>query len=178
MNSKIKTMTLIAIFSAITCILAPFSLPIGPVPISLTNLVLYFSVYIIGTKKASISFIIYLLLGLIGLPVFSGFSSGPAKLLGPTGGYLIGFILLIIFSGIFIDRFYQKWYLCFLGMFIGTALCYTLGTIWLAFIAHMNFKAALFAGVIPFIPGDLIKIIIALICAPIIKKTLIKANVI
>ena len=173
---SIKTMALIAIFSAITCILAPFSLPIGPVPISLTNLVIYFSLYVIGTWKGTASYVIYLLIGLVGLPVFSGFTGGPGKLFGPTGGYLIGFIPLAIIAGIFIDKFYSKWYLCLVGMILGTVVCYAFGTAWLAYEAHMNFKAALWAGVIPFIPGDLIKMILAMIAGPILKKALNKAG--
>ena len=173
---SIKTMALIAIFSAITCILAPLSIPIGLVPISLTNLVIYFSLYILGTWKGTASYIIYLLIGLVGLPVFSGFTSGPGKLFGPTGGYLIGFISLAIISGIFIEKFYPKWYMCLVGMILGTAVCYIFGTAWLAYEAHMNFKAALWAGVIPFIPGDLIKMVLAMIAGPVLKKALNKAG--
>ena len=173
---SIKTMALIAIFSAITCILAPLSIPIGLVPISLTNLVIYFSLYILGTWKGTASYIIYLLIGLVGLPVFSGFTSGPGKLFGPTGGYLIGFIPLTIIAGIFIEKFYSKWYLCLIGMILGTAVCYAFGTAWLAYEAHMDFKTALWAGVIPFIPGDLIKMVLAMITGPVLKKALNKAG--
>ena len=80
-------MTVTALMTAITCILGPFSLPIpiSPVPISLTNLVIYFMAYILGAKKALWACALYLLLGAVGLPVFSGFSGGLGKLLGPTG---------------------------------------------------------------------------------------------
>ena len=76
-----KQMTLIALMTALTCILGPLSIPLpfSPVPISFTNLVLYFSVFVLGTKFSTISYIVYLLIGLVGLPVFSGFSGGPAK---------------------------------------------------------------------------------------------------
>lgn len=77
--------------TAVTCILGPLSVPIGPVPISLTNLAIYFTVILLGWKKGTVSYVIYLLIGLVGVPVFSSFSAGPAKLFGPTGGYLIGF---------------------------------------------------------------------------------------
>ena len=89
-----KQMTLIALMTALTCILGPLSIPLpfSPVPISFTNLVLYFSVFVLGTKFSTISYIVYLLIGLVGLPVFSGFSGGPAKVAGPTGGYLVGFV--------------------------------------------------------------------------------------
>ena len=85
--------TVTALMTAVTCILAPLSIPIGPVPISLTNLAIYISLYLLGWKRGTISYLIYLLIGLVGIPVFSGFTGGPAKLAGPTGGYIIGFIV-------------------------------------------------------------------------------------
>ena len=102
-----RSMVLTALITAVTCILAPLSIPIpfSPVPITLTNLVIGFSIYLLGWKKATLSYIIYLLLGLAGLPVFSGFSGGFAKFAGPTGGYLIGFIFLTIIGGLIIDHF-------------------------------------------------------------------------
>ena len=107
-KGKIKTATLalIGLMAAITCIMGPFSIPLpfNLVPISLTNLVIYFTMYILGMKKGTISYCIYLLIGLVGLPVFSAFTGGPGKLLGPTGGYLIGFIFLALISGFFIDK--------------------------------------------------------------------------
>ena len=91
-RTKTYEITMTALMAAVTCILAPLSIPIGPVPISFTNLAIYLSLYLLGWKKGTISYLIYLLLGLVGLPVFSGFTGGPAKLAGPTGGYIIGFI--------------------------------------------------------------------------------------
>ena len=93
-RSKTYEITITALMTAVTCILAPMSIPIGPVPISFTNLAIYLSLYLLGWKKGTISYLIYLLIGLVGLPVFSGFTGGPAKLAGPTGGYIIGFIVL------------------------------------------------------------------------------------
>ncbi|MCD8045325.1 MAG: biotin transporter BioY [Clostridiales bacterium] len=172
----IYEIAMIAVITAVTCILAPLSIPIGPVPISLTSMVIYFSLYILGWKKATISCIIYLLIGLAGVPVFSGFTSGPAKLFGTTGGYLIGFIPMALIAGIFIEKFYGKWYLCLLGMILGTIVCYALGTAWLAVQANMGLKAALMAGVIPFIIGDLIKMILAMKIGPLIRKRLASAK--
>ena len=175
---KITTqqMALVAIMTALTCILAPFSLPIGPVPISLTNLVIYFSLYLLGWKFGTLSYVIYLLIGLVGVPVFSGFTAGPAKLFGPTGGYLIGFIPMAIIAGIVIDKYTEKWLLCLLAMIIGTIVCYALGTTWLAYEAKMDMMAALWAGVIPFIPGDLIKMALAILIAPKIRAQVCRAR--
>lgn len=102
-------MAVTALMTAVTCILAPLSIPIGPVPISLTNFAIYLALYLLDWKKGTVSYIIYLLLGLVGLPVFSGFTGGLGKLAGPTGGYIIGFIPMAIIAGIVIDKFSQRW---------------------------------------------------------------------
>jgi biotin transport system substrate-specific component len=167
-----KSIALIALMTAVTCVLAPLSLPIGPVPISLTNLAIYLALYILGMKKGTISYIVYLFIGLVGVPVFSGFTGGPAKLIGPTGGYLIGFVFMAMIAGIFIDKFKGKMVPSMVGMILGTLVCYGFGTAWLAYQGQMNFKAALLAGVIPFIPGDLIKMVLAAVFGPQIIKRL------
>lgn len=171
-NFTARRMAMTAVITAVTCILAPLSIPIGPIPISLTNLVIYFGLYVLGRKNGCISYLIYLLIGLVGLPVFSGFTGGPGKLFGPTGGYLIGFIAMAFLAGTVIDRFYSKWYLCLLGMILGTVVCYGFGSAWLAYQAGIPFRAALLTGVLPFIPGDLIKMILALIIGPKLRKQL------
>ena len=173
---SVRQLAVIGVMTAVTCILAPFSIPIGPVPISLTNLAIYFSLYVLGMKKGTISYLVYLLIGFIGVPVFSGFTSGPEKLFGPTGGYLIGFIPMAVLAGILIDKFSSSRIISFLGMAAGTVICYGIGTAWLAWQAHLDWKAALFAGVIPFIPGDVIKIALAAIAGPEIRKQLIRAG--
>ena len=73
---SVKTIAVIGVLTAVTCILAPLSIPIGDVPISLTNLVIYFGLYILGTRRETVSYIVYLLIGLVGVPVFSGFTAG------------------------------------------------------------------------------------------------------
>ena len=175
-GTKTYQMASIGLMSALICILGPLSIPIGMVPVAFTNLAIYITLYTLGGKKGILSTIIYLLVGLAGLPVFSGFSGGPAKLLGPTGGYLIGYIFMAIISGYFIDRFYSKNFFSILGMIIGTGVLYIFGTGWLAFQANMPARAALAAGVIPFIGGDLVKIIISAYIGPKIRNHLIKAN--
>ena len=163
--------TVTALMTAVTCILAPLSIPIGPVPISLTNLAIYISLYLLGWKRGTISYPIYLLIGLVGIPVFSGFTGGPAKLAGPTGGYIIGFIAMAIIAGLVIDHFHQPW-LQLIGMIVGTIICYVLGTAWFCFEAKSTVSGALSICVFPFIPGDLIKMIIAMLIGPAIKKRL------
>ena len=162
-----------ALMTAVLCILAPMSIPIpvSPVPISLTNLVLYFGLFLLPWKQMFLSYVVYMLLGICGLPVFSGFSGGVGKLLGPTGGYLIGFIFLAAIAGFFVEKFPAKIYMHVVGMIIGMAICYIFGTAWLAGQLGMSFVAALGVGVIPYLPGDTAKIIIAIIAGPQIRKT-------
>lgn len=173
---NVYQMASVGVMAAIICILGPISIPIGVVPISFTNLAIYVALYTIGMKKGTISYIIYLLIGFIGVPVFSGYAGGPLKLVGPTGGYLIGFIFMALIAGFFIDTFFEKWYLCITGMVLGTAVCYVLGTVWLSYQANISVGAGLALGVIPFIPGDLAKILMAAFIGPQIRKRLIQAN--
>lgn len=107
---KTKDMVIIGLMAAIICVMGPLSirLPFTLVPISLTNLAIYFILYVAGTRRTVISYLIYLLIGMCGVPVFSNFSSGVQKLAGPTGGYLVGFIFMAMVSGFFIDRWYNK----------------------------------------------------------------------
>ena len=177
-KSSPRRLVLIAMMTAITCILAPLSIPIpvSPVPISLTNLVLLISVYILGWKDASISFIIYLLLGLAGLPVFSGFSGRLGKIAGPTGGYLAGFIFMTVIAGLAVDIFSGKRLPAVIGMALGTAVAYAFGTAWLAIQMDLTFISALSIGVLPYLAGDTLKIILAVIAGPMLKKRLRPLN--
>ena len=175
-NMNIRQIAIIGVITAVICILGPLSIPIGVVPISFTNLAIYFALYTLGMRKGTLSYIVYMLIGLVGIPVFSGFSGGLPKLVGPTGGYIIGFIFMAIIGGWFINKFWNKWYLSLIGMVVGTAVCYLFGTVWLAYQAHMSLGAAFSAGVIPFIPGDMVKILIAAFVGPQIRRGLIKAN--
>lgn len=163
-------LTATALMAAVLCALASMSITIGIVPISLATFVIYLDAYILGSRMATVSTFIYLLLGLVGLPVYSGFSSGPAKLFGPTGGYLFGYLFLAFISGWFIERFPKNKILHIVGMVIATAVLYTLGTCWLAFQAHMDARTALMAGVIPFLLGDAIKIVVNVIVGPALRK--------
>ena len=178
-KKKISTrqMTIIALMTAVTCILGPLSilLPFSPVPISFTNLAIYFSVFVLGTYSATVSYLVYLLIGMVGLPVFSGFSGGFGKLAGPTGGYLVGFIFMALIAGFFVDRFQGNRVMQAVGMILGTVVAYIFGTAWLCVQANLSFGAGLAAGVIPYVPGDLIKIAAALVVGPVLRKAVRRA---
>lgn len=169
-NQKIRTkqMVLIALMTAVTCVLGPLSIPLpfSPVPLSLTNFAIFLAIFVLGMKNGTISFIIYLLLGAVGVPVFSSFRGGLQVLAGPTGGYLIGFIFLALIMGFALDHFDRKLVPTIIGMIIGMVVCYTFGTVWLAKLLSLSFKEGLMMGVIPYLAGDVAKIIIAAIVGP------------
>lgn len=166
--SRTKFLTLTGLMTAVICIVGPLSLPlpVSPVPVTLTNFAIYIAVYVLGPKAGTVSCLIYLCLGAAGLPVFSAFSGGIGKLAGPTGGYLIGFLFLALIQGILMLRFPGKNAAAVTGMILGTAVCYLFGTVWLAGQMHLTFRAALAAGVIPYLPGDAAKIIFAALAGP------------
>jgi biotin transport system substrate-specific component len=170
-------MTAIAIMTAVICVVAPLSIPVGPVPISLATLVIFFSALLLGWKSATISCGLYILLGAVGLPVFSGFEGGMQKLAGPTGGYLLAYILLAAICGIAAERWNGKRIPYAIAMICGCIILYAVGTFWLAMYTGISLKPALLMGVIPFLPGDAIKIAIAVLAGFPLKKALNKAGV-
>lgn len=174
-KNKVYPLAMTAVMAAVICVLGPISIPIGPVPISFTNLAIYLSLYILGWKRGTLSYLIYVLIGMVGMPVFSGYAGGFGKLFGPTGGYIIGFIPMALIAGWGIDR-YQNRAVQMAGMMVGTAVCYAFGTAWFCIQAGYAVGAALGLCVFPFIPGDLIKMAVALSVGPMIRSRLGKAN--
>lgn len=175
---RLREAALTGLMAAVLCIMAPLAVPIplSPVPLSMTNLVLYLILYILGTRIACISYLVYLLIGLLGLPVFSGFTGGAGKLAGPTGGYLLGFLFMILISGWFIDRWHERLGVCIAAMLLGMALCYLFGTLWLAWQAGMSFAGAWAVGVLPFLLGDVLKILLAAFGGRQLRKRLQRAG--
>ena len=157
---KLRDLTLTAVFAALLCVISPFSIPIGPVGITLATFGIYLAGAVLGWKKAGAAAAVYLLLGLIGLPVFSGFMGGFQRLAGPTGGYLLGYIPTAAITGLFAEKSRKKIALP-AGMIIGTAVLYAFGTAWFCAMSGTSIIPALSACVLPFLPGDAVKIICA-----------------
>ncbi len=181
MSSNVKNITQTAIFVAVLCVISPLSiiLPVSPVPVSLATFAVYLFSVILGMRKSFMGLIVYILIGIVGLPVFSNGGSGMGVVLGPTGGYLIGYFFCSLGSSLgyalgkkFSESIILKIAVPMAGMVMGTLFCYILGTVWLSYLNKLTFKAALAAGVIPFIPGDTAKIIIACIVAVPLRERL------
>lgn len=173
-TTLIRGMVFTAIMAAVICVAAPFSVPLpGLVPISLATFAVYLAGALLGGKRAAVAVVIYILLGAIGLPVFSGFAGGFAKLIGVTGGYIIGYIPCALLTGIFAEKFHNKNKLWAMpaGMILGTIACYAFGTAWYIIFTGTPLVSALLACVVPFLIGDAIKIVCATaIAAPLHER--------
>ena len=167
----VKTMALVAIMAAVCCVLGPIAVPIGPIPVSLSLIAIYLSAYALGAKKGTLAVLIYILLGAVGLPVFSGAEGGIAKLIGPTGGYIIGFIFTCFISGWFIEHFQVKqFYFQIAGMLLGLVICYIFGTAWFMLVTANDLGKSLTLCIYPFIPFDIAKIVICVLLGNAIRK--------
>ena len=159
---KTTELTRIALMTAVLCILAPISIPspFSTVAFSFAAFAIYLMAYILKPKQSLAAVGLYLLLGAAGLPVFSGYMAGISRFAAPGGGYLIGYLFLAGISSLFIHRF-TRTSVQITGMFLGTLAMYSIGTYWLAVSTGISFLSALPAGMLTFLPFDLIKIILA-----------------
>ena len=163
--------------AAVTCVLAPLSINIGPVPVTLATFAVMMSGLLLGPGFGALSQSVYLLLGIAGLPVCAGWTPALPKLIGPTGGYLIGYIPLAIICGA-IYRIGQnkkgsrKYTILVISMLAGTAVLYIIGTAWFCVVSNTRVIDALSICVLPFLPGDALKIAAAALITPQTEKFL------
>ena len=170
---NIRQMTLISLFAALTAVGAFISIPLYPVPLTLQTLFTLLAAMTLGSVMGASSQIIYVLLGIIGLPVFAGFKAGIGILFGPTGGFLFGFIISAYIIGKIIELKKEKniFYYLLAGL-IGTLIIYIIGVTQLSLVTDMGIKKALMVGMLPFLPGDILKIIAASFIASKLKTTI------
>ncbi len=172
---------LCGLFAALTAICSFITIPLGftPVPINLGTFGVFLTGGLLGKKYGCISILVYILLGIAGIPVFSGFRAGLSVLAGPTGGYIAGYLLAVFIIGLLTDKMSSdskrksaaiiKYALC---MTLGLVACYTAGTLWFMYSCHVPFTAAFISCVLPFIAGDITKITAAVILVTRLKKLL------
>lgn len=168
---KIKEITITAIFSAVLCVLSVISVPIGAIPVSLAT----FGVMIIGSflniKCAVVSVLVYIMLGCVGLPVFSSFGSGLGVILGANGGYIMAYPLMsaVIAAIAQKNKKHRKSTLLF-SYIISHLICYLFGAAWYSIVAQVPFYTAVSVAAIPFILADSVKIFTAFIITTAAKK--------
>lgn len=178
MNLTIKNLSRISIFASLTAVGAFLSIPIGPVPITLQSMFVLLAGFVLGVKGAVLSQVVYLLIGLIGIPVFSNFSGGIQSVLMPSFGFLLGFLAVAFISGLAYKKANTLAGFMIYGLFASIGL-YIIGLSYMTFILNvvmksgLSFSTILKLGLIAFIPGDILK----LLAASFIGLRLKKANI-
>jgi biotin transport system substrate-specific component len=170
-KNSVKGIVYAALFGALTAAGAFIIIPVPPVPITAQTFFLNVAAVLFGGPLGAASQFIYIMLGVVGMPVFAGGKAGLGVLFGPTGGYLIGFIIGAFVIGFIANRKKDAgvlWYI--FSMFIGMVIIYSLGMTQLSFVAKLSLVQALTVGVLPFLPGDIIKIILAAIISVKLKS--------
>ncbi|MCS7323908.1 MAG: biotin transporter BioY [Anaerolineae bacterium] len=151
--------------SWLVALLAQISIPLQPVPITGQTFGVLLAGAALGARRGALALLAYLAQGLIGLPFFAGGTSGMARLLGPTGGYLVGFVAAAALVGWLSERGWDRRFIStFAAMALGNLVIYALGAPWLA--QFVGWERALSAGVLPFLPGDAIKALLAALALP------------
>lgn len=179
-HSKTTYLALCGLFAAIMAVCSMITIPLGftPVPVNLGTLGVFLTGGILGRKYGTVSMAVYVLIGAIGVPVFAGFRGGVGVLAGPTGGYIIGYIVAVFLIGLILElatsrlkaaaedspsRLCPGYVTTAIAMVIGLLACYLLGTIWFIISTGTGVWASLIACVFPFLPGDALKIAAATI---------------
>lgn len=165
-RSLVLDAALIVAFSAFVALTAQVSLPLLPVPLTLQTLGVLFTGAVLGSRRGALAMLLYLAEGAVGLPVFAGGASGVAYMLGPTFGYLVGYVVAAGIVGLLAERGWDRrlvW--AALAMVVGNLVIYALGVAWLTIILG-DLGTALVQGMLIFIIGDLIKIVVAALALP------------
>ena len=162
---SVRRLAINAMCVAILVICAWLTIP-APIPFTMQTFAIFAVLGILGGRDGSICVLAYLLLGSFGLPVFSGFSGGVGTLFGPTGGYLLGFMIIALFFWLCERRFGKGDRVYIISCLIGLMLCYAVGTVWYVFVYLQKgmaaMGAALLTNVVPFIVPDVLKLVLAL----------------
>ena len=179
MSKRIKDIVLVAIFVAVTSVCAIVTIPFGPVPFTLQTLAFTLILFCLSPSLAFASVLLYVALGGLGAPIFSGMKGGIGSLIGPTGGFLIGYVLAIYPCGKLLEMVSEiisnKVFLNFASLFLGVAMtcvAYVFGCFQYAFVAGVSIQTAFFVCVLPFFVIDAIKICVALALSQLIKNHL------
>lgn len=176
MRQKTKPLVMGALFCALTAVASQLIIPTQPVPFSFAMAAIYLSGVLLRPGTAFWTQVAYVLLGAAGAPVFSGFSGGLGKLFGPTGGYLAAYPLMAYIIALLAAKWGGGFWKYAASMSLALALCYLLGTSWLAFSSGVSFWTALAVGMLPMLPLDLVKVFGTAFFASGLRRALARAG--
>ena len=173
---SVRDLCFIGIFTAIITVVSQLSIPMPyGVPITLQTFVIPLSGIVLGAKKGTVSTLIYVLLGAIGVPVFAGYTGGMGIVLGMTGGFILSFPVMALTAGIGERKNNVIWLVS--GLVVGSVINYICGMFWFSFVMSSDLKTAFAACVLPFIPTAIIKIVLVAILGRQIKRVLVQGRV-
>ena len=161
-----------SLFAALISVGAYLSIPIGPVPIVLQNLFVLLAGLLLGSRWGFATVSVYLLAGAVGLPVFAGGLGGIGRILGPTGGYLIGYLPAVWLIGIISEKWGPRAVFDVFAMVLGSIIIYVSGVAWLKTLTGMTMMKTLAVGVFPFLLGDALKIAAAVPIARVLRAVI------
>jgi len=172
LGEAMMSLALVLVGVGILAVSARIQVPFYPVPVTMQTLAVMMIAMAYGSKLGTTTLFSYLLAGFLGAPVFAG-GAGFAYMAGPTGGYLAGFLLAGIVLGALADRGWTRnWQTTAAAMLVGTAIIYLLGVTWLSQL--IGFDKAITFGLVPFIYGDILKLVIAAAAVPYMWKMVAK----
>lgn len=167
-----RNLILVAMFVALTAIGGQITIPFPLVPLTLQTLVIMLAGAILGRRLGALSMIVFILLVAVGAPVLAGAQGGPGALLGPTGGYIWSWPLAAYIIGFLSEKKKQPrvWHFMLSNAIGGILIVYLVGAPWLSFVLGLGWKETLLTGVLPFIPGDILKTFVAAVIAQSVTK--------
>ena len=171
-TASTQRLTLCALFTALLCVCSQIQIPLPPDPLSLSLLGVHMAGALLGSRWGTADVLGYIILGAVGIPVFAGFQGGFSVLFGPTGGFLAGYALCAWLVGRLTERFGFSRRSLILSMAAGTIACYVPGVTWFMLSSGTNLAGSLAVCVFPFIPGDLLKLLLAAFLARRLQKPL------
>lgn len=174
MRISTKELVRSAIFAAFLCVFSVLSVPFGVVPVSLGLFAVFLTGIILGKRLGFISILIYIFLGCVGLPVFSGFRGGISALLGPTGGYIFSYLIIAPLMGIAADKAEKNFLWLAAAGVLGLLVLYTFGTLWYAAVLKILVSDAVKICVAPFVLFDVLKLVFSVVVGINLKKRIIK----
>lgn len=168
---SVKRLVAAALMTTFLSVVSMISIPIGPVSLTLSLVGVFLIGNVLSPGYAVLSVVCYLLIGAVGVPVFSNFRSGPTALFGPTGGYLMAYVLMVFIISFSVKHFPKHdWLVRIVSMLVSLVVCYLFGSLWYMLVAKVTASAAFLTCVVPFIGVDILKMVFTLLVVQSLKR--------
>lgn len=175
-DQKLKFLVVDALFAVIIALLAQVAIPLGPIPLTGQTFAIGLAATILGARHGTISVLVYIVLGAVGIPIFQGMTAGIGIIFGPTGGFIIGFIFNALLTGWLLEKTKFTVPYAIVANILGAIVTLIFGVLWLKVSTGLDWPAAFLTGMVPFIIPGIIKAVFAALLGILIRDRLIKAK--